>query len=60
MWANNSTVNCKMRVPGMTATTPAMVIIDSATQTVSQSAIRSQITAARIEEARKSSRTQYE
>lgn len=51
MWVNNSTVNYKMRVPGTTATTPAMVINDSATQTGSQIGMRSQIAATnRIEE----------
>lgn len=46
----NLTNNCNKTAPGKTATTPAMVINDSATQTVSQSAMRSQITAARIVE----------
>lgn len=45
-----TTNNFNKSAPGKTATTPAMVIDDSATQTVSQSAMRSQITAARIEE----------
>ena len=48
MWVYNSTVNCKMRVPGMTATV-AGVIIDCTNKRVSQIETESQI-AARIEE----------
>ena len=50
MWVMVRTINSSNTTPGKMATTPAMVINDSATQTVSQSAMRSQITAAMIEE----------
>ena len=44
MWVMVRMINSSNTTPGMMATTPAMVINDSATQTVSQSAMRSQIT----------------
>ena len=49
MWGF-STIIYNNTTPGMMATTPAMAINGSVTQTVSQSAMRSQITAAMIEE----------